>query len=459
MSNNWEKAMKDPECKYMAKVSAQMLPGIARLEVSNGTAFTLDGEPCGIEEFGQMLPDAAGAICRYICDRANPKDCPRNIKRPRLMVAMDIIALMLDSPKLFELGVKFSKGDNSAIEKAIALIRKTPQAQYHQLLCKALGIATGKPKPQGYTRGPGSKELTAIHTSTMPANPLVFNNTLKMYTNDASVALYVSNWDKIKRLPPTVKQFILFISSRIFQSSPAERLNIATNGLTFTIDDYMKARNNKNKKETLKELEQVTGIAVGMRYSSADLNWGGKKGDVIGAPFVYGRTFNRKLSGSGRGNEIVSVTMSVAREWIAYIGSRALQPYPMKLLAIDPHKNPGSFAIGYWIMANKNNHRGAKSEDIYVVGTLLEHAPYPDGETIKNSKTRSVKRRVLMPLLRDLDYFADEFSYHFEDKNKRKLSIEEVEKVAAAGYKQLCELRLRLKYKNYPSPKGELLSL
>lgn len=281
-------------------------------------------------------------------------------------------------------------------------------------------------------QGPGTNPIAALRVKTDKTSGLgkaVAQNQHGTYT------LMIPDYSVTGPLDKSAKQMLDILIIALTQSGLRDPTVIIRKA------DFMKLRGLKDEKEAKKTARANLKV-----IGKTQIEWDQKDGQEV----KHYAFMNIADSGEVKRNGDIYFTFSQTFIKAALAHSSA-KPYMLSLLR---QKREGPFAMGKKINMHKamNQNKKGKSPDILAVKTLLENAPdIPTYDEVMK-KDRHLEQRIIRPFERNLDAFADDFTWEYCHSKGIPLTEEEL---ANMNYFTFEKLFVKINWITWPERQNE----
>lgn len=204
------------------------------------------------------------------------------------------------------------------------------------------------------------------------------------------------------------------------------------------IDDYMRRRGLKDKKEARKQI--IGDLDVLLKTS---LTWEEKRGNKTEKMAGVNLTDSWAWT-DGKKNTIV---FTFGQTFFDVLKGYPVMSYPAQLQKLNSNKNPNSYYLLRKITELKNMNVGKANENIVSVKTLLASAPFlPSIEEVM-AKDRAYTRRIIDPFERDMDALKDTLGWEYCHSNNTPLTEQESGNITYDLFEQL---QIHITWYDYP---------
>ena len=244
--------------------------------------------------------------------------------------------------------------------------------------------------------------------------------------NNLDISL--TRFKDIAGLQQSTQQLMDIISARFIDSSKKSPY------VTFTVDEYMKLRNLKDRKSAIEQLDKDCTTLMNIMISSK----GNKKGDP---GFDKFHIFDRAKVENG------IVLVAYGTTFFSYASQYGYMPYPQQLLTLNSRKSKHAYYLLRKITEHKNMNFGKPNENRISVKALLEACPeMPTYEQVMKTG-KHVSQRIIEPFEHAMNLCKETFEWEYCKHNGEPLTDKEAE---LPDYKTFISLMVEIKWKDYP---------
>lgn len=212
--------------------------------------------------------------------------------------------------------------------------------------------------------------------------------------------------------------------------------------VALSLEEYMKKRKIKNKKEARKQVADDLDILFNAKISFKEKRKKGKELDFHDI---------RIIDSKGIKNGIITVSFGTA--FYNILLGYPVMHYPEQLFALSSKRNPNSFYLLRKIAEHKNMNVEKKNEDIIAVKTLLSIAPnIPSYDEVMKAD-RHIDQRIIKPFERDMDAFSDTLKWTYCHSNNTPLTDKELKSL---DYSVFITLLIKTEWNKYPDQTARL---
>ena len=185
--------------------------------------------------------------------------------------------------------------------------------------------------------------------------------------------------------------------------------------ITITLDEFMRLRGLKNKKEARKQINADLETLFNCRVSFSDTTSGKYKNylDI------------HILDSKGIKNSIITATLGSS--FYMLIKNYPLMLMPLNIFALDLKTNPHSYYISRKLSEHLRMNLNKPSENIISVRALVESCPLLPTYDEVSQAGRQVNQRIIQPFIRDLTELEDYFKWEFCNAKGKPLTPEQIE--------------------------------
>ena len=210
-----------------------------------------------------------------------------------------------------------------------------------------------------------------------------------------------------------------------------------------SVNDYMKRRGLKDRKEARKQLTADLGVLL-----KTSLSWEEKRGKSS-IPFAGVNVTDSWIWADKRKS---SIAYTFGQTFFNVLLGYPVMPYPAQLQTLNGKKNPYSYCLLRKITEHKNMNIGKKNENLITVKILLTTASFPSYDEIMRTD-RALARRIIEPFERDMDALEDTLSWNYCHSLNEPLTSAEL---ATMDYATFEGLLIFTSWKDYPDQTARL---
>ena len=210
--------------------------------------------------------------------------------------------------------------------------------------------------------------------------------------------LTIPKYDELAGLKTSTHQLLDAITIALTESGAKNPTVI------LSVDDYMKRRGLKDRKEARKQLTADLGVLL-----KTSISWEEKRG-ASSIPFAGVNVTDSWLWAD---KKKTSVAYTFGQTFFNVLRGYPVTAYPALLQELNGNANPNSFYLGRKITEHKNMNSGKKNENLIAVKTLLAVAQFlPSYEEVMKGN-RNIQDRIITPFERDMDALEDALSWNY----------------------------------------------
>ena len=210
--------------------------------------------------------------------------------------------------------------------------------------------------------------------------------------------LTIPKYDELAGLKTSTHQLLDAITIALTESGAKNPTVI------LSVDDYMKRRGLKDRKEARKQLTADLGVLL-----KTSISWEEKRG-ASSIPFAGVNVTDSWLWAD---KKKTSVAYTFGQTFFNVLRGYPVMAYPALLQKLNGNANPNSFYLGRKITEHKNMNSGKKNENLIAVKTLLAVAQFlPSYEEVMKGN-RNIQDRIITPFERDMDALEDALSWNY----------------------------------------------
>jgi len=249
--------------------------------------------------------------------------------------------------------------------------------------------------------------------------------------------LTISKYDKLAGLKTSTYQLLDAITIALTESGAKNPTVI------LSVDDYMKRRGLKDRKEARKQLTADLNVLL-----KTSLSWEEKRGKSS-IPFAG---VNVTDSWIWADKKKTSVAYTFGQTFFKVLLGYPVMPYPAQLQTLNAKRNPNSYYVLRKITEHKNMNIGKKNENLIAVKTLLAAALFPSYDEVMRTD-RALARRIIEPFERDMDALEATLSWNYCHRLNEPLTDAEL---ATMDYATFEGLLIFTNWKDYPDQTARL---
>ena len=253
------------------------------------------------------------------------------------------------------------------------------------------------------------------------------------------VRITISNYANCK-IDTTVFRFLDYLLIKMCKHLPYDRTNFISDdkisqwqAIKISVADYMKMTDLSNQTRTKKQIENSLITLQNINLSWTEKIYKKKKADYI--------LFNSNIITAFkpvRGGYYIQFDLRFLR----YLSSYSyIMPFSMELFKINLKHNPNSYLIARRLLLHMNMNQTKSNANVISVKNLLEVTDIPSYRDVVNSNNRGVKRLIITPFEKSMDYLKE--VKFLEDWNYDKSS-------STANYKDWSKSNITYIIKSYP---------
>lgn len=248
----------------------------------------------------------------------------------------------------------------------------------------------------------------------------------------------IPNYAQLKGLNTSTYQLLDAITISLTESGAKEPT------VVFTVDEYMKRRGLKDRKEARKQLTADLDVLL-----KTSISWTEKRGKTE-LPYAG---VNITDSWIWADTKKTAIAYTFGQTFYNVLLGYPVMPYPSQLQTLNSKRNPNSYYLLRKITEHKNMNIGKYNEDIIAVKTLLSYSPYIPSYDEVMKADRHLEQRIKKPFERDLDALSDTLSWEYCHSKGVALTDEEL---ANFSYDIFKDLYIHIIWNDYPDQTARL---
>lgn len=262
-------------------------------------------------------------------------------------------------------------------------------------------------------------------------------------TGDATIKsgnliLTIPNYAKLTGLKTSTYQLLDAITIALTESGAK------SSTVVLSVDDYMKRRGLKDRKEARKQLTADLDVLL-----KSSLTWEEKRGKSS-IPYAGVNITDSWIWADGKKT---AIAYTFGQTFFNVLLGYPVMPYPAQLQTLNSKRNPNSYYLLRKITEHKNMNVGKRNEDLIAVKTLLSASPYIPTFAEVMSGDRAIARRIIEPFERDMDALADTLTWEYCHRLNAPLQEKELQSMS---YDTFVGLLIHTTWNNYPDQTARL---
>ena len=300
-------------------------------------------------------------------------------------------------------------------------------------------------------QGKGTNALARISKKTARVDAITGNATITVPEN---VIINIADYANCKLNVQTIQLYHILaikLTQQLPYEATAEQIQ-KHRAVILTVEEFMKLRGLKDKKEARKQLEETIrtlyNISIEWEERHVLIPEGKKRSKLT--PIKHGmRIADYRANVIENGKAIFQFTFDLA----GYLSKAYVAPFPMGLLQVNSHNHPYSYQLGVKLALHYNMNRTKENEKRISVKTLLEGLPdMPKYEDVMNNpKDGHVARKIIDPFEDDMNALIYEYGVltNWEYCNSKGAPLTD-EQLKDYSYNEWVNRLVTFEFANYP---------
>lgn len=277
-------------------------------------------------------------------------------------------------------------------------------------------------------------KLRATEGNTTTIDAITGEATIK----NGNLILTIPNYSQLTGLKTSTYQLLDAITIALTESGAKSPV------VTLPLDEYMKRRGLKDRKEARKQLAADLDVLL-----KTSLTWEEKRGKSS-IPYAGVNITDSWIWADGKKT---TIAYTFGQTFYNVLMGYPVMPYPAQLQTINSKKNPNSYYLLRKIAEHKNMNIGKINENLIAVKSLLFAAPYiPTYEEVMNAD-RHLDQRIIRPFERDMDALGDTLSWRYCHSLDEPLTDDEASTMSYSLFK---DLLIFTEWSSYPDQTARL---
>lgn len=286
-------------------------------------------------------------------------------------------------------------------------------------------------------QGPSTNALTKLR-ATEGKTATIDKVTGEATIQQGNLILHIPNYAQLTGLKTSTYQLLDAITIALTESGTKSPT------VVLSVDDYMKRRGLKDRKEARKQLTADLDVLL-----KTSLTWEEKRGKKT-TPYAGINITDSWIWADGKKS---AIAFTFGQTFYSILRGYPVMPYPKQLQTLNSKKNPNSYYMLRKIAEHKNMNAGKKNADLIAVKTLLESSPFlPSYEEVM-SGDRALTRRIIEPFERDMDALGETLTWHYCHSLGQPLTDTEC---SSMSYETFVGLLIQTSWRNYPDQTARL---